>query len=81
MLFDVQVGFSVIREKKVGGEVLSFMCNHCEDVVLVSMFNFAQLLHCDTYSGIQGYLQLHLMECKKYKESLYKEKKTTIDSG
>lgn len=77
MLFDVQVGFSLKREKKKGEEQLTFLCNHCDEIILSSPFNHTRLLDSETYRGIEGYLQLHLMECQKYKQSLYKEKYTT----
>ena len=75
MFIDTIVGFRVDKQiinnnnnHTISKMYLQFTCNYCEQVLDVIEILGSEIRHPDTYSGIEGFLQLHWMGCDAYRK-------------
>jgi hypothetical protein len=75
MFLDTVTGFRVRTKSQThekNGSVykmwVEFTCNYCDEILPPVELLGTEIRHPDTYSGLEGYLQLHWMGCEKYRE-------------
>lgn len=74
MFLDTIIGFRVRKDTKLDGNgsinkmYLEFTCNYCNEILDIIELTGPEIRHSDTYTGLEGYLQLHWMGCSKYRD-------------
>ena len=74
MFLDTIVGFKARKDTKIdkNGTVikmfLEFTCNYCNEVLDIIELTGPEIRHADTYTGLEGYLQLHWMGCEPFRK-------------